>query len=158
ASRRKKSIALGFSPTISTLAFCRPCPETPHSSSFCSSSASSLSTRSAGGGASPSGNAAGAATGMTTSESGSSERWLSALETRHFSELTFQEVARALRALSATYVERRDRIRSGATLAGAGKRAAFALFYGPLHYLLVREIVRALADSTIAPTLVDLGC
>src|SRR5262245_41211729 len=85
-----------------------PCRETPHFSSSCSLSASSWWTRSAGGGASPSGNAAGAATGMTTSE-----RWLTALETRHFSDLTFQEVARALRALSATYVERRDRIRSG---------------------------------------------
>ena len=50
----------------------------------------------------------------------------------------------SLRALSATYVERRDRLREGAALAGAGKRAAFALFYGPLHYLLVRDIVRSL--------------
>ena len=69
------------------------------------------------------------------------ERWLTALEARHFSDLTFQEVSRSLRALSATYVERRGRIREGAALSGAGKRAAFALFYGPLHYLLVREIV-----------------
>jgi len=77
---------------------------------------------------------------MTTSE-----RWLQAVEARHFSDLTFQEVSRSLRALSATYVERRDRIREGAALSGAGKRAAFALFYGPLHYLLVREIVNAIA-------------
>jgi methyltransferase family protein len=90
---------------------------------------------------------------MTTSE-----RWLSALEGRHFSDLTFQEVARSLRALSATYVERRDRIREGAALAGAGKRAAFAVFYGPLHYLLVREIVHALHASGGPPTLIDLGC
>ena len=47
----------------------------------------------------------------------------------------------------------------GAALSGAGKRAAFALFYGPLHYLLVREIVRALPEATVgSPTLVDLGC
>ena len=95
---------------------------------------------------------------MTTSE-----RWLHALETRHFSDLTFQEVARSLRALSATYVERRDRLREGAALAGAGKRAAFALFYGPLHYLLVRDIVRSLGAGqpragAAPPTLVDLGC
>ena len=77
----------------------------------------------------------------------SSERWLSALESRHFSDLTFQEVSRALRALSATYVERRDTILEGAALSGAGKRAAFALFYGPLHYLLLREILKALADA-----------
>lgn len=89
------------------------------------------------------------------------ERWLSALEARHFSNLTFQEVSRSLRALSATYVERRGRIREGAALAGAGKRAAFALFYGPLHYLLVREIVRAIPDAVSGrdrATLVDLGC
>ena len=89
-----------------------------------------------------------------------SERWLRALETRHFSDLTFQEVSRSLRALSATYVERRDRLREGAALAGAGKRAAFALFYGPLHYLLVREIVRSISGALdVGPaTLVDLGC
>jgi trans-aconitate methyltransferase len=32
------------------------------------------------------------------------------------------------------------------------------LFYGPLHYLLVREIVRALDACTPVATLVDLGC
>ena len=93
---------------------------------------------------------------MTTSE-----RWLSALEARHFSDLTFQEVARSLRALSATYVERRERIREGAALSGSGKRAAFAVFYGPLHYLLVREIVNALGGGATlsgSPTLIDLGC
>ena len=103
---------------------------------------------------------------MTTTE-----RWLQALEARHFSDLTFQEVARSLRALSSTYVERRDGIREGAALSGAGKRAAFALFYGPLHYLLVREIVHAIADPESvgrqpvggptlsgSPTLIDLGC
>jgi len=89
-----------------------------------------------------------------------SERWLRALETRHFSDLTFQEVSRSLRALSATYVERRDRLREGAALAGAGKRAAFALFYGPLHYLLVREIVQSISGAVaVGPAiLIDLGC
>jgi SAM-dependent methyltransferase len=61
--------------------------------------------------------------------------------------------------LSSAYVERRHRLAQGAALDGAGKRAAFALFYGPLHYLLIREIVRALPGGTApAPTLVDLGC
>ena len=89
-----------------------------------------------------------------------SDRWLTALEQRHFSSLTFQEVSRALRALSATYVERRDRLREGAALSGAGKRAAFAVFYGPLHYLLVREIVGALRGPAFSgpATLIDLGC
>lgn len=85
--------------------------------------------------------------------------WIAALEARHLAELEFREVSRALRALSSTYVERRSRLHEGAALAGAGKRAAFALFYGPLHYLLVREIVAALPGAcSIRGPLVDLGC
>ncbi len=88
--------------------------------------------------------------------------WIAALERRHLAELTFPELSRALRALSATYVERRGRIGEGSALSGAGKRAAFALFYGPLHYLLVRHIASALpgatAVSAATSTLVDLGC
>ncbi len=85
--------------------------------------------------------------------------WVDDLETRHLSDLTFHEVSRALRALSATYVERRETLARGAALSGAGKRAAFALFYGPLHFLLVRHIVESLPDALkAAPTIVDLGC
>ena len=61
--------------------------------------------------------------------------------------------------MSSLYVERRDRLLRGNALDGAGKRAAFALFYGPLHFLIVREIVEALAAAD--PTMrrvVDLGC
>jgi SAM-dependent methyltransferase len=87
------------------------------------------------------------------------DRWMADLERRHLSELTFPEISRALRALSATYVERRQKIGEGAALAGAGKRAAFALFYGPLHFLLVTHIVGQLpgARDGIA-TVLDLGC
>ena len=85
--------------------------------------------------------------------------WMEALTARHQSDLTFAELSRSLRALSSTYVERRHKLREGAALAGAGKRAAFALFYGPLHHLLIREIVRALpAANAGARTLDDLGC
>jgi hypothetical protein len=87
------------------------------------------------------------------------EAWLHALEARHLADLTFSEVSRALRALSSAYVERRARLSTGAALSGAGKRAAFALFYGPLHYLLVQHIVTALgAVRDRTSTLVDLGC
>ena len=86
-------------------------------------------------------------------------RWIAQLEARHLAELTFPEVSRALRALSSTYVERRQKLAEGAALSGAGKRAAFALFYGPLHYMLVAHIVRALPGATgDVSTLVDLGC
>jgi len=88
-------------------------------------------------------------------------RWLASLEKRHLHDLTFQEVSRALRALSSLYVERRSRISGGAALSGAGKRAAFALFYGPLHYLLLERILRELPGAAAAGArsrLVDLGC
>jgi len=85
--------------------------------------------------------------------------WLEALEARHLANLRFAEVSRALRALSSTYVERRDRLARGGALQGAGKRAAFALFYGPLHFALVSAVARALdaADREARP-IVDLGC
>ena len=87
------------------------------------------------------------------------DTWISDLETRHLSELRFAEVSRALRALSSTYIERRRTIHHGSALTGAGKRAAFALFYGPLHYLIVGEVVRRLeADAAGKSVLVDLGC
>jgi SAM-dependent methyltransferase len=79
------------------------------------------------------------------------------LEARHLAELTFPEVRRALQALSSLYVERRERLAEGAALEGAGKRAAFALYYGPMHFLLVREIVRALGLRG-PRRLLDLGC
>ncbi|MFQ5788862.1 MAG: methyltransferase domain-containing protein [Acidobacteriota bacterium] len=86
------------------------------------------------------------------------EEWLGALEERHLARLHFSEVRRAAQALSCTFVERRERIPIGA-LRGAGKRAAFALFYGPLHFLLVRNVVRALEAAAPAPrSILDLGC
>ena len=84
--------------------------------------------------------------------------WIAALEAKHLAVLTFPEVSRALRALSSAYVERRQKLADGAALSGTGKRAAFALFYGPLHYLLVAHIVQQLPATANIATLVDLGC
>jgi len=95
------------------------------------------------------------------------DKWMAALEARHLADLRFPEVARALRALSSTYVERRGRLAQGAALDGAGKRAAFALFYGPLHYLIVQHIARSVLEPGETRrsarrgggrTIVDLGC
>lgn len=86
------------------------------------------------------------------------QNWIADLEKRHFAELTFPEVSRALRALSSTYVERRNKIAAGAALSGAGKRAAFALFYAPLHYLLVKHIQSAVGVQGPQQLVVDLGC
>jgi hypothetical protein len=86
-------------------------------------------------------------------------RWLDSLDDRHRQALSFQEVRRSVQALSSLYVERRNRLGEGSALDGAGKRAAFATYFAPLHFLLVREIVRALgAASRAMPALVDLGC
>jgi predicted RNA methylase len=81
------------------------------------------------------------------------------LETRHFADLRFSDVTRALRALSSAYVERRETALAGhQALDGAGKRAAFALYYGPIHFLLVQHIVRELGVIPDRGTVVDLGC
>lgn len=85
--------------------------------------------------------------------------FLQRLEERHLADLRFSEVTRALRALSSAYVERRESaLAEHKALDGAGKRAAFALYYGPLHFLLVQHIVKELGASFAAGTVVDLGC
>lgn len=85
--------------------------------------------------------------------------WLADLKRRHLSTLTVSEVARALRALSSAYVERRHVVSEGATLGTSGKRAAFALFYAPLHFLAVRQAVDALGLASPPPAhVLDLGC
>jgi hypothetical protein len=84
--------------------------------------------------------------------------WMVALEERHLSELRMSEVTRALRALSTRYVTRRGEhlLRS---LDTKGKRAAFALYYAPLHFLATDLIVHALGAQTPAPdSILDIGC
>jgi hypothetical protein len=83
--------------------------------------------------------------------------WIAALDDRHLSTLTPTEVARALRSLSSCYVERRSKLAEGAALATAGKRAAFALFYAPLHFIVTRQIVRKMRLPPVA-SITDLGC
>ncbi|HVH58646.1 MAG TPA: class I SAM-dependent methyltransferase [Vicinamibacterales bacterium] len=88
------------------------------------------------------------------------EEWIAELDRRHLADLTPSEVGRALRALSSCYVERRARLSTGAALEGAGKRAAFALFYAVQHFLIGREIARTLfpAGAPDVDRIVDLGC
>jgi SAM-dependent methyltransferase len=88
------------------------------------------------------------------------EQWLAALERRHLANLRLPEVTRALRALSSAYVERRHTVSRGGPLDSAGKRAAFALFYAPLHFLTCMHIIRALDQSSAVPpsSVVDIGC
>ena len=86
--------------------------------------------------------------------------WLTALQRRHQSSLTSVEFLKALRALSARYVERRAVLAHRSPLDSAGKRAAFAAFYAPLHLLTTREIIRSIGTTPRAPlhTILDLGC
>jgi hypothetical protein len=85
--------------------------------------------------------------------------WFEGLQRRHMANLNFSEVRRAVQALSSIYVERRNRIDTGAAFSGAGKRAAFAMYFAPLHFLLVREIVRKLEARVPANVaILDLGC
>jgi hypothetical protein len=93
---------------------------------------------------------------------------LTALTERHVAPFRTSEFTRALRALSARYVERRGSLPGRSPLDSTGKRAAFAAFYAPLHFLTVREIVRTLdAGNAHHPhpphhppidLLLDLGC
>ena len=87
------------------------------------------------------------------------DEWVAALEARHLANLRVPEVTRALRALSSAYVERRRRAATPdggrpnvhGALDSAGKRAAFALFYAPLHFIAVTEVIRARGAERAAP-------
>ena len=86
------------------------------------------------------------------------ESWFPLLWERHTKELTFQEIRKAVQALSRAYVEAHPR-RIASALGSAGKRAGFALFYGPLHFLLLGNICRELEFfKHTYDRIVDLGC
>ncbi len=73
--------------------------------------------------------------------------------------MTRTEFLKAIRALSARYVERRGALLDRSPVDSAGKRAAFAGFYAPLHFLTTRAVVEALGGTSTAPeTIVDAGC
>ena len=80
-----------------------------------------------------------------------------ALYARHTRELRVPEIRRALQALSTIYVQRRDKLQAGLALHGAGKRAAFALYYAPLHIFCLRAIFAQLPLGACR-RLVDAGC
>jgi hypothetical protein len=87
------------------------------------------------------------------------DRWLAELESRHRSPFRPPELLKALRALSSHYVERRATLPSASPLDSRAKRAAFAVFYAPLHFLTVRAIVRSIgAARAEIHRVVDLGC
>jgi hypothetical protein len=84
--------------------------------------------------------------------------WIDALIDRHTASFSTPEFLKAVRALSARYVEGRHELGSRSPLDSAGKRAAFAGFYAPLHFITARAALRELAPLTDVDTIVDLGC
>jgi SAM-dependent methyltransferase len=84
--------------------------------------------------------------------------WLEAAAGRE--PLTFPEIRRGVRALSARYVEGRSRdgVAVGA-LAGVGLRAAFTTYYAPLHFLTAHAVAATLPSSWRASCarVLDLG-
>jgi len=87
------------------------------------------------------------------------DQWLVALETRYTRAFGRHELLKAIRALSARYVEQRATLPRRSPLDSAGKRAAFAAFYAPLHFLTTREVLRALeANRRRLDAIVDFGC
>ncbi len=86
------------------------------------------------------------------------DAWLVALVERHTSSLSRPEFLKAVRALSARYVERRAELAARRPADSAGRRAAFAGFFAPLHFFAVRAVVAAVdAAATPLDRLVDLG-
>jgi SAM-dependent methyltransferase len=88
------------------------------------------------------------------------EEWVAALEKRHLANLRLPELTRALRALSSAYVERRHTVGRGGPLDSAGKRAAFALFYAPLHFVTATHVIHALHEAVVPlpSSVLDVGC
>jgi len=86
------------------------------------------------------------------------DRWIADIEARHLRDMTPTEVARALRALSSTYVERRARLSGRGAFDTAGKRAAYALYYAPRRFQTVTHVLAALAADAGPLIIDDVGC
>jgi SAM-dependent methyltransferase len=87
------------------------------------------------------------------------DAWLEAAISRYQPPLRPAEISRGLRALSSLYVERRGRELPRRSREGAAKRAAFATYFAPLHFLATWHGLRELAPA-LDPVrrIVDLGC
>jgi len=72
--------------------------------------------------------------------------------------MTRSEFLKAIRALSARYVERHGSLPDRSPLDSAGKRAAFAGFYAPLHFVTAQHVMAAIGAPPGVDTLIDAGC
>lgn len=85
------------------------------------------------------------------------EAWIADVIIRHTQAFSRPEFLKAARALSARYVERRRDLPSRSPIDSAGKRAAFAALFAPLHFLTVAGLVPHLTGLD-CDELIDLGC
>jgi hypothetical protein len=84
--------------------------------------------------------------------------WVDAVVARHTAAFSRPEFLKAVRALSSRYVEQRAALPGRSPLDSAGKRAAFAGFYAPLHLLTAFAALRQLlSDRPVPSTVHDLG-
>jgi hypothetical protein len=84
--------------------------------------------------------------------------WIDQLIDRHTAAFSTPEFLKAVRALSARYVEGRHDLGSRSPIDSAGKRAAFAAFYAPLHFVTVRAVLNELGAAHVPDSIIDLGC
>lgn len=85
--------------------------------------------------------------------------WLEELQRRYLTQFEFAEVRRAVQALSWRYVEGRREAAYQDALGTRGKRAAYAVFYAPLHFLVVANVVEHLSlQHRFLSRIVELGC
>ncbi len=86
------------------------------------------------------------------------DSWHEDLRRRFEEKLTFTEIRKGVQALADLYTRKRGRL-ADAVFDGEGKRAAFALYYGPLHFLTVWHVVREIGfDQVSLGRIWDLGC
>lgn len=88
------------------------------------------------------------------------DAWHAGLRRRFERDLTFAEIRKGVQALSSLYVSRRGVLPGGGVaFDGEGKRAAFALYYAPLHFITTHHVVREIEfDALPVGRLWDLGC
>jgi len=87
------------------------------------------------------------------------DAWLEDTRARFMPPLSFAEVRKGVQALSSLYVERRRQGRLATrALEGRGKRAAFASYYAPLHFLTAWHALADLEGAEPVRRVLDLGC
>ena len=85
-------------------------------------------------------------------------RWVEAAHKQWASALTFKELRKGVQAVSDLYVHKRARGGlSKRAIDGRGKRAAFAVYYGGLHLLLVQSWTH-LRPPPGTVDVADVGC